>query len=173
MEQAPEVALEPGLRRRGGVEQASQVARGAGFEGLERHELADQRLGQRGVEGIEGELAGEVQQCPEGRGDRDAPVGRDVFGAQLAGAVDDEARPAPRLRPERMNRPAPRTRHRPQPGRALSRQRAGGAGEQYHCHVAAAGSDRPVAHGVNTAVKGEQGAGRDEVIDRPPLQTGS
>ena len=28
-----------------------------------------------------------------------------------------------------------------------------------------------MAHGVDTAVKGDEGAGRDEVIDRAPLQT--
>ena len=40
------------------------------------------------------------------------------------------------------------------------------AGVQRDRHLAAAGPDRPVAHGVNTAVKEDEGAGRQHVLDR-------
>jgi len=61
-------------RRRGGAHELRQPSRGPGLHVLEPDQLAHQRLGQRRVQGIEGEVAGEIQQCAEGRGDGDSPV---------------------------------------------------------------------------------------------------
>jgi hypothetical protein len=170
-EETPEVALEPRSRRcRGGHEFREPPGRPL-LHVLEPHELAHERLGERGVQGIEGERLGEVEERAEGRGDRDPPVDRHILGRQVARAVDDEARPAARLRSDRPHRPTPRARHDPEPRRALARQRAGGAGEQHHRHLAAARTDRPMAHRVHPAVKGDQCAGRDQVIDLVTRET--
>ena len=61
MEDLPQVALELRLRRRRGVEKRLERAGGSGLQCLERDEPADQRLGQRGVQGLEGEVPGEVE----------------------------------------------------------------------------------------------------------------
>jgi hypothetical protein len=79
-EEAAQPAFEPRSRRRRSVQQAPEVAGRPGLQVLEPHELAHQRLGERGVELIEGERLREVEQCAEGRGDRDPPVDGHVPG---------------------------------------------------------------------------------------------
>ena len=88
---------------------------------------------------------------------RDAPVGGHVLGS-AGRACGGSTKPgaAPRLCvPITWTGAVPRARHRPQRGRALAAPARHGAGEQHHRHLAAARSDRPVAHGVHRAVKGD------------------
>jgi hypothetical protein len=167
-QQAAQPAFETRTRRRRGRQQLAQLPGGAGLELLEPHELAHQRLGERGVERVEGERLGEVQQRAEGRGDRDAPVDGHVLGPQVAAAVDHEAGTLPAVRADHVHRAAPRAGHGPQRRRALMAQRAAWAREQHDRHLATARTDRSVTHRVHPAVKGDEPADVDHVVDDLP-----
>ena len=75
-EELAQVALEPRFRGCGGVEQLAQPARGAGLEVLEPDELSYERLGERGVQGIEGAVAERSRSVRRGVVTGDAQVER-------------------------------------------------------------------------------------------------
>jgi len=171
-QQRPEVALQARARRRGRGEQRAQVPGRSHPQVVELNQLAHERLGERGVEGIEGEVAGEVEERADGSGDRDAPVEGEVGRRQMARAVDDEAGALAGLGPDRMHRAVPRSGHSPQRGAAVHAEAAARAGEQHDRHLPAARPDRPVAHGVHPAVKAEQLARPDHPVDHVARQAG-
>jgi hypothetical protein len=96
-------------------------------------------------------------------------VGGDVLGRQVARAVDDEPRAAPRSRPDRVNDSAP-AKHCPQTTGALTAQHPARPSVQHDRDLTAARSDRPVPDTVNTAVKAVEPAGRDKVIHHAGAQ---
>ncbi|HEY6693582.1 MAG TPA: hypothetical protein VI006_12080 [Solirubrobacteraceae bacterium] len=109
---------------------------------------------------VRGQRAGQVDQRARGCGDRDALVGRGVFFVEVAASMDRESfTVASVARHEHVDAVPAAAPDLPVDGGREVAQHRSVAGRQDGGQPAPFRSEPPMAHGVNTAIKGVEAAG--------------